>query len=175
MVCAHRYIDFQWNTIVSFSKKKQKTKQTNKKKLTSSQIHVIFLWNGSGWDKKNEHDGSMQRPWQKSSRSKLQHETKEVHINKTMWHMDAVWSVVMTEARVYIGNDHCCEVSIILVWEKQRKAKKKLNETYLSWQWQTWQSSVQWFVFLRRQRSSSSLSCCPVPQRGRSRGPRSSP
>lgn len=52
------------------------------------------------------------------------------------------------------------------------KNKPQKASSYLSWQWQTWPSSERWFVFVEKQQSSSSPSCCPCPPRERSKGPR---
>lgn len=86
-------------------------------KLTSFRTHVTFLWNGGGWDKNkkknkknNEHEDIVETSWQTSPRSKSQHKTKEMHINKTAWHLDGFWSVAMNkDINEHVGNDQCSE------------------------------------------------------------------
>lgn len=53
---------------------------------------------------------------------------------------------------------------------RQRSCWKKGVSSYSSWQWQTWPSSERWFLFVEKQQSSSSPSCCPCPPRERSKG-----
>lgn len=153
-------------------------------KLTTVRIHVTFFWNGGGWDKNTMNMRTTQMHHDKHHRYQNHNNNKKVnirYINKAAWH-SSFWSFAMNmDMNERAGKDQCFvnKSKLASWWVKRRTAlmrrQRSCSDTYLSWRWRTWRSSERWFVFSGKRRSSSSLSCCPSPQRERSRGLHSSP
>ena len=118
----------------------------------------------------------------KNTKIKINKKPKKMHVNKTARHWDGFWSVALKASiSERARNDRRSEnqsKSASCWFQRQTELKWRQRswlDTYSLWRWQTWRSSERWFVSLGRQRSSSSLSCCPSPPRGRSKGLRSGP